>query len=103
MKTKMFNGCKIRVRAGKGAESGRMIVTVNGESFPTVEKFDEAKAVAEIERDLADIHSEPIDGDRWPAHFYAPGTYELCDAGIHPREIGGQCKHATCQPGYWDK
>ncbi len=104
MITKTFNGCAIKVKAGRGRDAwGQMTALVNGEPFPVVEKTDEAKTVAEIERHLTWVHSEPINGDRWPAHFYAPGTYEMCDTGIHPREIGGQCKHRTCQPGYWDK
>lgn len=96
-----FNGCKIKVRAGKGKTWGRMSATLNGQDFYTVEKFDEAKAVAEIERMVTFVNAEPVDGNRWSANYYAPGTYELCDAGLHPREIGGQCTHATCQPGYW--
>jgi hypothetical protein len=102
--TKTFNGCKIKVRAGRGRDSwGQMTALVNGAPFSVVERLDEAKAVAEIERTLAPIHAAPIDGDSWPAHYYPPGTYEICDSGIHPREIGGQCTHVTCQPGYWDK
>lgn len=101
MITKKFDGCTIKVRAGRGRDSwGQMTALVNDEPFPVVEKFDETVAVAEIQRDLTRIHAAPIDGASWPAHFYAPGSYELCDEGIHPREIGGQCTHVTCQPGW---
>lgn len=97
--TEMHSGCKIKVRAGRKQAWGTMIALVNGESFPVAEKFEEAQAVAEIKRTLDLVHSAPVDGDRWPANFYAPGTYELCDEGIHPREIGGQCQHFTCLRG----
>lgn len=95
--TEKYSGCKIKVRAGRKATWGQMFAEVNGEFFPTVEKFDESKAIAEIKRTLGLVHSAPIDGDRWPASYYAPGTFELCDKGIHPREIGGKCTHSTCQ------
>jgi hypothetical protein len=99
MRTETHSGCKIKVRAGRGATWGQMSATVNGQPFPVVEKFNEDKAISEIKRTLDHVHSAPIDGDRWPASYYAPGTYELCDEGIHPREIGGTCTHSTCQPG----
>ncbi len=98
MMTEKFNGCTIKVKSGKTrATRGTMVTLVNGQHFPVVEKFDEAKALEEIKRTLAPIHAAPIDGGRWNAHYYAPGTYELCDKEIHPREIGGQCRHFTCQ------
>jgi len=97
MRTATHNGCKIKVRAGRGAAWGRVFATVNQESFPLVEKFDEAKALEEIMRTLNHVHAAPVNGDRWPAHYYAPGSYELCDEGLHPREIGGQCTHSWCQ------
>lgn len=101
MITKTFNGCKIKVKAGRGRDSwGQLTATVNGEYFSVVEKHDEAEAVAEIERSLTYIQARPIDGSAWPAHCYPPGTYELCDKDLHPREIGGQCTHDTCQPGW---
>ena len=102
MITDTFNGCKIKVKAGRGQHWGEMFAFVNGERFSVSERRDEAEAVAEIKRVLAPIHAEPIDGDRWAAHCYPPGSYEMCDEGLHPREIGGQCTHVTCQPGYWD-
>jgi hypothetical protein len=95
--TKTFNGCKIKVRAGRGANWGQMMATVNGGPFFKVEKRDETKAIAEIERLLAFVHADPISGDRWPASYYAPGTYELCDKNLHPRPVGGQCAHVTCR------
>lgn len=97
MTQETYNGCKIKVRAGRGATWGQMFATVNGESFPVVEKFDEAKAMVEIKRDLDHVHASPVDGDRWPANYYAPGTYTLCDKG-HPVALDGQCTHFTCRP-----
>ncbi|MET0423627.1 MAG: hypothetical protein ABW046_07125 [Actinoplanes sp.] len=100
MITTTFNGCTIKVRTGKTTAAwGQMTALVNGKPFPVVEKFNEAKAVTEIEQLLTRVHAEPVDGDRWPASYYTPGTFELCDEGIHPREIGGKCTHSTCQGG----
>jgi hypothetical protein len=76
-----------------------MFATVNGSPFPVVEKFDESEAIVEIKRTLDYVHSAPVDGDRWPASYYAPGTYELCDIGIHPRAIGEKCTHFGCSSG----
>lgn len=95
--TETYRGSRIKVRSGRGASWGQMVATVNGEPFPVVERMSEAKAISEIERLLDHVYSAPIDGDRWPASYYAPGTYELCPVGIHPQEIGGQCTHATCR------
>jgi hypothetical protein len=95
MMTEKYNGCKIKVRAGRKATWGRMLAEVNGESFPTVEQFDEAKAIAEIKRTLDHVHAAPVDGDRWPASYYAPGTYTLCGSG-HPVAVEGSCTHSTC-------
>lgn len=96
MMTKTFNGCRIKVRAGRKADYGKMFALVNGESFPVVEKFDEVKAIAEIERTLAHVHASPVDGESWPAYYYAPGTYTLCESG-HPVALAGQCTHQTCR------
>jgi hypothetical protein len=43
------------------------------------------------------IDQDPIvDGDRWAAHWYAPGTYRLCEEGLHPVALEGECRHVTC-------
>lgn len=98
MKTETYRGSKIRVKSGKTAGTyGKLTATVNGEHFPTVESFDETKALIEIRKTLDYVYASPVDGDRWPASYYAPGTYEICDAGIHPREANGQCTHSTCR------
>lgn len=96
MLTATHSGCKVRVRAGKRVDWGRMFATVNGEQFPVVEKFDEAKALAEIVRLLDAVHAVPVDGDRWPAYYYPPGSYVLCEHG-HPVTPGGECTHTYCR------
>jgi hypothetical protein len=42
------------------------------------------------------VDREPVNGGRWSAHWYAPGTYTLCGEG-HPVALGGRCRHPYCQ------
>jgi hypothetical protein len=73
-----------------------MFATLNGKSCPVAERSSEAAAIVEIERMIDHVNSTRVDGDRWPANFYIPGTYEMCPEGIHPQELGGTCTHSTC-------
>lgn len=96
MVTETYRGRKIQAR--KGREWGTALVTVNGEpaSWPTTTDLQAAADGVKSTIDFVD--SEPfVNGERWAAYWYAPGTYELCDAGLHPRDVGGRCRHATCR------
>lgn len=94
MKTATHNGCRIKVRMSRDKFGPRPVATVNGEPFPA-NGLTEDELIDDIVSSLAYVHADPINGDRWPAHYYPPGTYELCD-NDHPREIGGTCRHSYC-------
>ena len=85
-----------KIKARKGREWGTILVTCNGESVGSRAGTDLSKAVASVKAWIDLIDLEPVDGNSWAAHWYAPGTYEMCPEGIHPQAIGGQCQHFTC-------
>jgi hypothetical protein len=90
-----YKGRKLTAR--KGREWGTTVVTCNGEYFATPSTYDQARALEYARNTIDFVDREPVNGDRWPAHYYAPGSYEMCPEGIHPQEIGGQCLHSTCK------
>jgi hypothetical protein len=94
MITETYRGRKIKAR--KGREWGTILLTCNGEDIGSRDGTDLSKAVASVKAWIDFIDLKPVNGDRWSAHWYAPGTYEMCPEGIHPQEIGGQCQHSSC-------
>lgn len=95
MITKDYKGRKIKVR--KGREWGTAEATVNGVSVHAgPDGTDQEKCVRQIEATIDHIDREPVNGDRWPAHWYAFGTYTLCESG-HPVALGSRCKHSWCR------
>lgn len=89
-----YKGRKIRITRGRDGNYGRALVTLNG--VPNGSHLgSEEDALDHVRRTIDHIDTEPVNGDRWPAVWYAPGTFELCDNG-HPREIGGTCRHSYC-------
>lgn len=94
MKTETYRGRKLKVRAGRKGYWGKMFITVNGERWTTA-GHDEDKELDNLRRTIDSIGDE-IDGDAWAAYWYAPGTYTICDEGLHPVALGGQCLHFTC-------
>ena len=94
MITETYRGRKLKAR--KGAEWGTVVVTCNGEPVSWPMGTDPARALAPVKAQIDGIDLEPVNGDRWGAHWYAPGSYEMCPEGIHPQETGGQCQHSTC-------
>lgn len=96
MRTETYKGRKLKVRVGRKSDWGKTFASVNGTPVFLVEKFDEEKALAELRRDVDTIDQVPVDGDRNPAYWYAPGTYILCVSG-HPVALGGECLHFTCR------
>ena len=89
-----YKGRKLTAR--KGRQWGTVEVTVNGEHVWQVTSRDETAEVASVKRWIDSVDAKPVDGNAWGAHWYAPGTYEMCPKEIHPQEIGGQCQHFTC-------
>src|SRR5258708_6616083 len=82
-----YHGRKLTARAGKGTDWGRILLTVNGEAVYAPMGRDERAALDQLRRQINAIDAEPINGNAWDARWYAPGTFEMCPAGIHPQEI----------------
>jgi hypothetical protein len=94
MKRETYKGRKIKVVAGRGAEWGYTRITLNGVDMGKwMQSEDEALRST---RDTIDHAGQVgINGDRYGAEWYAPGTFELCSEG-HVQEIGGECLHSWC-------
>jgi hypothetical protein len=92
-----YKGRKIVVK--KGRNWGTLSATVNGEYGSERIGSTEEAVASDVRATIDFIDRDPVpDGSRWGAHWYAPGTYELCAEGIHPQQIGGPCRHPTCGP-----
>jgi hypothetical protein len=95
MITETYEGRKLTARRGR--EWGTTAVAVNGQTVASALSTDLRGALAGVRETISLIDREPfINGDRWAAHWYAPGTYEMCPRELHPMDIGGQCRHSTC-------
>lgn len=94
MITETYRGRKLKAR--KGSDWGTVLVTCNGELAWSATDRDLQRALGNAKALIDSVDAEPVNGDRWGAHWYAPGTYEMCPEGIHPQEVGGQCQHFTC-------
>ena len=95
MTRETYKGRKLTAR--DGGHWGTVDVFCNGELVNFGTGRDPSALLAQTRAQIDAIDAEPIDGDRWGAWWYAPGTYEICPAGIHPQEISGQCRHFTCR------
>ena len=95
MITETYKGRKLKVK--KGREWGTLIGTVNGTPATWPTGRDEAAAMAAMRSQIDYIDREPVNGERWGAEWYAPGTYTMCGEGIHPVALGGECQHFTCK------
>lgn len=94
MKRETYKGRKIKVVAGRGADWGYTRITLNGVDMGKwMQSEDEALRSTRGTIDHAD--EVGVNGDRYGAEWYAPGTFELCDEG-HVKEIGGECLHSWC-------
>lgn len=95
MITETYRGRKLTAR--KGREYGTVVVTCGGEPVSWPMTTDPASGLAGVRATIDFVDREPfVNGDRWGACWYAPGTYEMCQEGIHPQDIGGPCRHSTC-------
>lgn len=94
MLTETYRGRRIRIT--KGRQWGTLAVTINGTRWTDQTSLDEAAVMADTRRWIDMIDREPVNGERWPAYWYAPGTYTLCAEG-HPVALGGQCTHSWCR------
>jgi hypothetical protein len=98
MITETYKGRKIRVTKGTGRGLfGSVSATVNdGPAGPWGFGTAQAQALADIRAMIDEIDSGPVDGGKWAAHWYAPGTYELCPSG-HATAPGEPCRHFNCE------
>ena len=89
-----YKGRRLRVKRGR--EWGVLDATVNGCSAGSRTSCDEAAVMRDLRNWVDLIDQEPVNGDRWGAEWYAPGTYAMCGEGLHPVALGGECQHFTC-------
>ncbi|MCY0926275.1 hypothetical protein OTB20_08650 [Streptomyces sp. H27-H1] len=92
MKTETYKGRTLKTT--KGREYGYVQHSVNGVSLGR-HLGNEESALDYMRRSIDFIDQEPVNGDRWAAEWYAPGTFEMCDEG-HAKEIGKACRHSWC-------
>lgn len=94
MITETYKGRKIRIVKGRGRDFGYSRVTLNGTELG---KWlgDEARVLQSLHGYIDVTDRTGINGDKYGAEWYAPGTFELCENG-HPKEIGGECLHSYC-------
>lgn len=99
MITETYKGRKIKV--SKNRDRGCLHVLVNGELTASPLGYSQQTidaALASTRATIDYIDQDPVpDGGAWGAHWYAPGTYEMCGDGTHPMVIGGPCRHPYCQ------
>ncbi len=88
-----YKGRKLKVVKDR---NGGFVGSINGQPMPTVHGGPEQKIIEQFHRDIDLVDQAPVDGGRWGAYLYAPGTYELCD-NEHPKAIGESCRHSYCQ------
>ena len=96
MLSETYQGRKLKVK--KGREWGTLVGSVNGTPVTWPTGRDETATLAQIKAQIDWIDQEPVNGERWGAEWYAPGTYAICErSGIHPVALGGECQHFTCK------
>ncbi|MFF1417569.1 hypothetical protein [Streptomyces sp. NPDC058280] len=86
---------------------GRKLKTVKGTEYGYVRHFmngvdlgkhlgDEESALNYMRNTIDFIDRDEIDGDRWSAEWYVPGTVEKCESG-HAKALDKPCRHFTCE------
>ena len=95
-----YRGRHVRVQSAKGQHGEQTFdVRVNGKPAAFAMRYGPdagAEILAQIKRELDHIDERAAAGDwGWEPHYYAPGTYEVCEYG-HPRGIGQPCSHFYC-------
>ena len=95
MITETYKGRKLKV--AKSRDTGGLVGSINGQPMPTRYGVPEQEVIEQFHRDINFVDQRPIDGGRWGAYMYAPGTYEMCADGTHPMAVGGPCRHSHCQ------
>lgn len=92
MKRETYKGRKLQTT--KGTDYGYSRAKINGVDLGRHLGSEDA-AMAWMKGQIDFIDQEDINGDRWAAEWYAPGTFELCE-NDHPKVIGGECLHSYC-------
>ncbi|MFJ9213055.1 hypothetical protein [Streptomyces sp. NPDC102264] len=93
MKVEMYKGRKLKTVKGK--ERGYVRHFINGVDLGR-HQGNEESALTYMRNTINVIDEDDINGDRWAPEWYAPGTFEECEAG-HAKKIGGECRHFTCE------
>lgn len=91
-----YKGRKLKVTRGGEGRLGT-VGSINGQPMPARYGVPEDQVLEQLRHDIDFVDQAPVDGGRWGAYMYAPGTYELCGKGLHPKAIGEPCRHQSCQ------
>ena len=94
MKRETYKGRKLKVVKTRGADWGYARLTVNGVDMGRY-LGDEDNALRSAKGTIDHADEVGVGSARYADHWYAPGTYELCENG-HAQEIGGLCGHSYC-------
>lgn len=84
-----------KIQISKGRSWGYAAVKLNGVNLGD-HIGTEAAALAWVVGQIDSIDQEPVNGERWGAEWYAPGTFEVCENG-HPRGVEQPCEHFYCK------
>lgn len=95
MTRETYKGRKLNVQKDGG---GGLVGFINGQPMPARYGVSGQAVVGQLRRDIDLVDQAPVDGSRWGAYMYAPGTYELCGNG-HPKAKGSACRHPSCRAG----
>lgn len=94
MKTETYKGRKLKVVAGRGRDFGRARAVINGVEQGT-HLGGEDDALKWLRGTVDHADEVGVSSGRYGPHWYAPGTYELCENG-HARPLDGPCGHDYC-------
>jgi hypothetical protein len=89
-----------RLKVVKNRDTGGLAGSINGHLMPARYGVPEQEVIEQFHRDIDFVDQAPVDGGRWGAYMYAPGTYELCEKGLHPKAIGEPCLHKSCREAW---
>jgi hypothetical protein len=83
MSRETYKGRELKVV--KARDGVGLVGSINSQPMPTRYGVPEREVIEQFHRDIDHVDQAPIDGGRWGARMYAPGTYELCGIG-HPKK-----------------
>lgn len=94
MKTETYKGRRLKAVKGRGRDFGYTRTFVNGTEQHR-HLGDEDGALRSLHSCIDHADEVGVGSGRYGPHWYAPGAFELCDAG-HAKPLDGPCGHPYC-------